>query len=46
VDMRSLAAGTANDPDWLPRSGKQTGLKEMVIPCLRRKQISFAKIVF
>ncbi len=46
VDMRSLAAGTASDPDWLPRSGKQTGLKEMVIPCLRRRQISFAKIVF
>ena len=46
VDMRSLAAGTATDPDWLPRSGKQIGLREMVIPCLRKRQISFAKIVF
>lgn len=46
VDMRSLAAGTSNDPDWLPRSGKQVGLKELVVPCLRRKQICFAKIVF
>lgn len=46
LDMRSLAEGTASDPDWLPRSGKQTGLKEMVIPCLRRRQICFAKIVF
>lgn len=46
TDMHSLAAGTENDPDWLPRSGKQTGLKEMVIPCLKRRQISFAKIVF
>jgi hypothetical protein len=46
TEMHSLAAGTSNDPDWLPRSGKQTGLKEMVIPCLRKRQISFAKIVF
>jgi len=46
VDMRSMAAGTSNDPDWLPRSGKQVGLKEMVVPCLRRRQISFAKITF
>jgi len=46
VDMHSLAAGTSNDPDWLPRSGKQVGVKEMVVPCLRRRQISFAKIVF
>lgn len=46
VDMRSLAAGSANDPDWLPRSAKQVGLREMVIPCLRKKQITFAKIVF
>ncbi|HTN46898.1 MAG TPA: hypothetical protein VL098_11170 [Flavipsychrobacter sp.] len=46
VDMRSLAAGNSNDPDWLPRSAKQIGLREMVVPCLRRKQICFAKITF
>ena len=46
VEMRSLAAGTASDPDWLPRSAKQTGVREIIIPCLRRKQICFAKIVF
>ena len=46
VDMRSLAAGTPSDPDWLPRSGKQISLREVVVPCLRRRQISFAKIVF
>jgi hypothetical protein len=46
VEMRSLAAGTSTDPDWLPRSAKQTGVREMIVPCLRRKQICFAKIVF
>lgn len=46
VDMRSLGAGNRDDPDWLPRSGKQIGLREMIIPCLHKRQISFAKIVF
>lgn len=46
VEMRSLAAGSSNDPDWLPRSGKQVGLRAMIIPCLRKRQISFAKIIF
>jgi hypothetical protein len=46
LDMRSLAEGTANDPDWLPRSAKQVGLKELVVPCLQRRQLCFAKIVF
>ncbi len=46
VNMHSLAAGTDQDPDWLPRAARQTGLKEVVVPCLRRKQICFAKVVF
>lgn len=46
VDMRSLAAGTGTDPDWLPRSAKQTGVRELVVPCLRKRQICFAKVIF
>jgi hypothetical protein len=46
VTMRSLAAGKADDPDWLPRSGKQIAARETVVPCLRKKQICFAKVVF
>lgn len=46
LSMHSLAAGREDDPDWLPRSGKQTAAKEIVIPCLRKRQICFAKIVF
>jgi len=45
VSAGFLDAGGANDPDWLPRSGKQVDSKEIVVPCLRKKQICFAKIV-
>lgn len=46
VELRSMAAGRSDDPDWLPRSGKQVGAREIVIPCLRKRQICFAKVVF
>ncbi len=46
IAMRSLAAGNNDDPDWLPRAGKQVAAREMVIPCLRKRQICFAKIIF
>ena len=46
VNMQSLAQGTAADPDWLPRSGKQIGIREVIVPCLRKRQICFAKIIF
>lgn len=46
VDMRSLAAGSKTDPDWLPRSAKQIGLRSIIVPCLRKREITFAKIVF
>jgi hypothetical protein len=34
-----------DDPDWLPKLGKQVDNREIVVPCLRKKQICFAKIV-
>jgi hypothetical protein len=46
ISMRSLAAGSQDDPDWLPRAGKQVAAREMVIPCLRKRQLCFAKIIF
>lgn len=46
IAMRSMAAEGNSDPDWLPRSGKQVAAREIVIPCLRKRQICFAKIVF
>jgi len=33
-------------PDWMPRSGKQISAREIVVPCLRKRQICFAKVTF
>ncbi len=44
--IHSLATQRRDEPDWLPRSGKQVASREMVVPCLRKRQICFAKIVF
>lgn len=46
VDMRYLAQGDRNAPDWLPRSGKQIGLRDLVVPCMRRRQLCFARVIF
>jgi len=45
VNIKSLST-QSDDPDWLPRQGKQVGAREIVIPCLRKRQICFAKVVF
>lgn len=46
VDHHSINTLGNKDPDWLPRSGMQVGAKEMIVPCLRKQQICFAKVVF
>lgn len=46
VSVRALTGFNSEEPDWLPRSGKQVSVNEFVTPCLRRNQICFAKIVF
>ena len=35
-----------NSPDWLPRAGRQVASRALVVPCLLKKQICFAKVVF
>lgn len=45
VQVGFMDSGASDDPDWLPREGRQVDTREVVIPCLRRKQICFAKIV-
>ena len=32
--------------DWIPRSGKQTDAREIVVPMLRKNNISFVKVNF
>ena len=46
LDTKSANAGSKDDPDWLPRFGKQTAAREIIIPCLRKKQICFARVQF
>jgi hypothetical protein len=46
VETRFMQGGRNDDPDWLPRSGKQVSSREIIIPCLRKRQICFAKVVF
>lgn len=46
LEMRSLAVGNSSDPDWLPRPAKQIGVRDVVVPCIRKKQICFAKVSF
>lgn len=46
ISVNSLTGYNNEDPDWLPKSGKQVSAKEFVVPCLKRNQICFAKVVF
>jgi len=46
IDTHHLDAAGAADPDWLPRAGKQVSARELIVPCLRKRQICFAKVVF
>ncbi|MEO6830938.1 MAG: hypothetical protein ABI378_01790 [Chitinophagaceae bacterium] len=46
IDTHGLYSVGSSDPDWLPKAGKQVSARELVVPCLRKKQICFAKVVF
>lgn len=45
-DVHSFNAEGNDYPDWLPRAGKQVAGRVLVVPCLHKKQICFAKVVF
>lgn len=42
----SFAMEGKDAPDWLPKKGKQVGGRTLIIPCLHKRQICFAKVVF
>ena len=46
LQMHSFTAEGNDYPDWIPRSAKQVASRIMVVPCLHKRQICFAKIVF
>jgi hypothetical protein len=45
VAVKAFTAPSNADPDWLPRSARQISARELVVPCLRRRQLCFAKVV-
>lgn len=46
LQLKKMNPGRSAGADWLPRSGKQTDLRELMIPVLRRNSIGFARVVF
>jgi len=46
IVLSSVTGYKPEEPDWLPKSGKQVSANEFVVPCLKRNQICFAKVVF
>ncbi len=46
TEVHSFSAEGNDNPDWLPRSGKQVSSRTLVVPCFHKKQICFAKVVF
>lgn len=46
VNVKPLIRINNSTPDFVARAGKQISSREVVIPCLRKRQICFAKIVF
>ncbi len=46
LQLKKLNAGNGADGDWLPCSGKQTDATELVIPVLRKNNLSFVKMSF
>jgi hypothetical protein len=46
MQINSFTAEGNDNPDWLPRVGKQVGARSFVVPCLHKRQICYAKVVF
>jgi hypothetical protein len=46
TEIHSFSPEGNDYPDWLPKSGKQVAGRELIVPCLHRKQICFAKVIF
>lgn len=44
VNMEMLAP--ARSDDWQPRAAKQIAAREIIVPCMHRRQICFAKVIF
>lgn len=46
TDIHAFATEGNDEPDWLPKAGKQVASRILIVPCFHKKQICFAKVVF
>lgn len=46
VRSHALGEESASSPDWVPRYGRQVSAREVMVPCLMRRRICFAKLSF
>ncbi len=46
VQTQILGEAARNAPDWIPRQGEQISAREVMVPCLIRRKICFAKLTF
>jgi hypothetical protein len=46
TDIHSFTAEGNDNPDWIPRSGKQVAARVLIVPCFRKKEICFARVAF
>jgi hypothetical protein len=44
--VRAFEPDGNDNPDWIPKAGKQVGSRTVIIPCLRKRQVCFAKVEF
>ena len=45
-ERKSFVAAGDNSPDWIPSSARQVSAREVIVPCLARKKLCFAKVTF
>ena len=45
-ERKSFAAAGDNSPDWIPSSARQVSAREVIVPCLAKKKLCFAKVTF
>lgn len=46
LQMKKMNPGRTAGADWLPRAAKQTDLRELLVPVLRKNSLGFARVVF
>ncbi len=46
IEYNYFTSDAADYPDWIPRAGKQIAARELIVPCLHKKQLCFARVRF